>query len=735
MTTGPQRGRIPPPNLDDRTWQDLVDQMRALIPQYAPGWTDHNPSDLGITLIELFAWLTEGVIYRINQVPDKSYIAFLNLLGITRDPPSPAHTYLTFDTGTAGDVPAGTQVSTVPAKDQPPVVFQTDESVRVLPVTLDTVLQVGPFATGAGTAQYHDLSAAFAAAPTAKTVITLPPGQTVQLCLGLTDKPAEPLQLGVRLFQPLPSGVSVSWVYSAGATEPLAWATPQGLQDGTLLHPPDGSAPLPLGQDGAITFAPPADWGAQRAAAPPAGAPVPTWTSVTPATAADARTDARYWLGVRLVNATTVQSAVGIDRLLLNAAHATAALTVRTPEILGVADGSPFQSYLLRNRPLYQQPDLRAPFGDLTVEVGTGTPTAFQAWTALDDLPPGPGQVYRFDPVVGEITFGDYDPQSHQGNGSIPAAGSTIRATYRYVASGSTGNVAAGTLVVFADPAAASPVTGVTNLAPAVDGSDEESVGDTLRRAPQQLKTRDRAVTADDYEILAGEPNKSLAVVRCLPPRLQVVDGPGTPPAWRTGDPWTFAGIIRAPGSVNVVVIPDQGATVPRPEPTPELIDEVRAYLDLRRDLGVQLQVVGPRYLPISVQAQVVIWQQANAAGATVASVRADTLQRIAAFLHPTRGGPDGTGWQVGQAVYVSDLFQAVMPDPDVGYLATLQVRPGIPAYHYPPLNPSGTDSNFNAGLERPFGLSGFGASVRLADYEVVCAADQHDVQPVVSDS
>ncbi|MDN5778928.1 MAG: hypothetical protein L0H96_18705, partial [Humibacillus sp.] len=92
MTFDAQRGRILPPDLDDRTWQDLVDEMRALIPRYAPGWTDHNPSDLGITLLELFAWLAEGVVYRLNQVPDKNYIAFLNLLGITRDPPTPPRT-------------------------------------------------------------------------------------------------------------------------------------------------------------------------------------------------------------------------------------------------------------------------------------------------------------------------------------------------------------------------------------------------------------------------------------------------------------------------------------------------------------------------------------------------------------------------------------------------------------------------------------------------------------------
>ena len=114
MTLESRRGRIVPPDLDDRTWQDLVDQMRALIPKYAPQWTDHNPSDLGITLIELFAWLGEGIIYRLNQTPEKNYLAFLNLLGITRDPPTPARTYLTFTSGvpTPVTVPAGTQAQT-----------------------------------------------------------------------------------------------------------------------------------------------------------------------------------------------------------------------------------------------------------------------------------------------------------------------------------------------------------------------------------------------------------------------------------------------------------------------------------------------------------------------------------------------------------------------------------------------------------------------------------------------
>ena len=66
------RGRILPPNLDDRTWKDYVDEVRALIPKYAPQWTDHNPSDFGFTLIELFAFLVEGLTYRLNRVPERT---------------------------------------------------------------------------------------------------------------------------------------------------------------------------------------------------------------------------------------------------------------------------------------------------------------------------------------------------------------------------------------------------------------------------------------------------------------------------------------------------------------------------------------------------------------------------------------------------------------------------------------------------------------------------------------
>jgi WD40 repeat protein len=85
---------IPLPNLDDRTFADLVQEMRALIPRYAPIWTDHNASDPGIMLIELFAWLAESQIYRLNRIPTNSESRYLEMLGAVFNPARPAEVKL-----------------------------------------------------------------------------------------------------------------------------------------------------------------------------------------------------------------------------------------------------------------------------------------------------------------------------------------------------------------------------------------------------------------------------------------------------------------------------------------------------------------------------------------------------------------------------------------------------------------------------------------------------------------
>lgn len=80
---------IPLPDLDDKTFDELVEEARASISQLYPGWTDYNPSDPGITLLELFAWLTEIVIYRVGRIPDSSHEAFLKLLAGKAVTPGP----------------------------------------------------------------------------------------------------------------------------------------------------------------------------------------------------------------------------------------------------------------------------------------------------------------------------------------------------------------------------------------------------------------------------------------------------------------------------------------------------------------------------------------------------------------------------------------------------------------------------------------------------------------------
>src|SRR5215475_466117 len=87
---------LPEPRLDDRRFQDIVNEAKAMIPRYTPEWTDHNVSDPGITLIELFAWMTDIVLYRLNRVPDKHYVKFMELIGMHLEEAEPARVEVTF---------------------------------------------------------------------------------------------------------------------------------------------------------------------------------------------------------------------------------------------------------------------------------------------------------------------------------------------------------------------------------------------------------------------------------------------------------------------------------------------------------------------------------------------------------------------------------------------------------------------------------------------------------------
>jgi predicted phage baseplate assembly protein len=131
---------IPIPKLDDRTYADIMAEALRLIPRYAPEWTNHNPSDPGITILELTAWMTELLLYRINRVPEKNYVAFLNMLGIRLRPPQPARALVTFELVEGAErqvITEGMQIATAQAADDDAVVFETQHELVLVGARLD----------------------------------------------------------------------------------------------------------------------------------------------------------------------------------------------------------------------------------------------------------------------------------------------------------------------------------------------------------------------------------------------------------------------------------------------------------------------------------------------------------------------------------------------------------------------------------------------------------------------
>ncbi|HYW26303.1 MAG TPA: putative baseplate assembly protein, partial [Terriglobales bacterium] len=134
---------LPVPNLDDRRFQELVNESKRLVQQSCPEWTDHNVHDPGVTLIELFAWMTDQVIYRLNRVPDKMYVKFLELLGVKLFPPTAARAPVTFwlaaPQAETMRIPAGTQVATVRTESEDAITFATATDLDLIPCDLSVV--------------------------------------------------------------------------------------------------------------------------------------------------------------------------------------------------------------------------------------------------------------------------------------------------------------------------------------------------------------------------------------------------------------------------------------------------------------------------------------------------------------------------------------------------------------------------------------------------------------------
>ena len=136
---------IKPPNLDDRRYEDIVAEARRLIPQYCPDWTNLGDADPGMTLVQLFAWMTEMTIYRLNRVPDKTYIHFLNFIGEERKPALPSVLPVTFlprNEDEAVEVPPFAKVATRQREDHPALDFLTTQPLTVHDANIIRVMAV-----------------------------------------------------------------------------------------------------------------------------------------------------------------------------------------------------------------------------------------------------------------------------------------------------------------------------------------------------------------------------------------------------------------------------------------------------------------------------------------------------------------------------------------------------------------------------------------------------------------
>ncbi|SCG52069.1 putative baseplate assembly protein [Micromonospora echinaurantiaca] len=295
---------LPVPHLDDRTFLDLVTEARERIRQSCPGWTDLSAHDPGIALVEAFAYLTEVMIYRLNQLPEKAYVSFLNLLGVTRHPPSVAWADVRF-TRTGGDrgairIPAGTRVAAARGADPRPVVFVTTEPALLpagqaeVTVRMHHCAPVEAELLGVGTGQPGQVLRA-ARAPLARTA------EPLDLLLGV-EVPAGSVELGAaarehegrtfEIWRPVDSFAGVgpqAKVYLVDrCSGTVTFAPALDLRDPPPAEPaggptPDGSAAGdPVGPDGGTGAAEPRDPGGAGgpvtvAAVPPAGRQVRLW--------------------------------------------------------------------------------------------------------------------------------------------------------------------------------------------------------------------------------------------------------------------------------------------------------------------------------------------------------------------------------------------------------------------------------------------------------------------------
>ncbi|MEZ4492816.1 MAG: putative baseplate assembly protein [Dehalococcoidia bacterium] len=607
------------PKLDDRSFQEIVNETKKLIPKYTPEWTDHNLSDPGVTLIELFAWMTELMLFRLNRVPDKTYIRFMDLLGIELKEAVPARTMLTFRLSAPQTGPVriarGTEVATIRTNEQEAIGFTTDEGLVITPPTLEQ------FLFSADDVTYVDYMDRLGIRDEYFDAFQEPPlpGDALHLGFG-EDLSSHMLELRLTC---LVEGIGVD-----PDNPPLSWEAWCGEVRGWV------AASVVLDETGGLN-----ESGRVHLDLPPG---------------LQQRTIARrtaYWVRLRVVQPGSRQPMYSqsprintIDVASIGGSVAATHSDLVQFELLGSVSGAPGETFELQHTPILA----RLPDEYLEIETEDGwtkwSEVATFAASEESDLH------YRLDGVTGELSFGPVIRDMHgdeRAYGAQPPRGASLRMRRYRQGGGLVGNVGAGTLSVI--KSAIPFVSSVTNRLPATGGLDAESLDAAKLRVPEALASQERAVTARDYEYLAKEASRRVARARCIAVR------------------GSAATSSVPPGTVELLIVPTLPADTPRTldflQPPPDLLEEVRSYLDERRLLGTQLAVDGPAYVGVTVEASIVV-----RAGLNRENVRLDAEQRITRYLDPLLGGTEGRGWPFGRHLYLSEVQSVLQAVPGVEY-------------------------------------------------------------------
>ncbi|MCD4775056.1 MAG: hypothetical protein K8S15_03280, partial [Candidatus Aegiribacteria sp.] len=137
-----------PPKIDERTFSELMSNIRGIIPHYTPEWTGSDEKDPGVALLNIFSHITENIIHHFNQVPHKNFVAFLDMLGIKLLPAQPARVPLTFYLAKGTDneiiIPARTQASSKKTDEHEKLIFETEKNLLATPSLLKKVVSIDP---------------------------------------------------------------------------------------------------------------------------------------------------------------------------------------------------------------------------------------------------------------------------------------------------------------------------------------------------------------------------------------------------------------------------------------------------------------------------------------------------------------------------------------------------------------------------------------------------------------